>query len=84
MMHVNTMRLIIDDLELVGSSPIAAICASPWQPDPDSLQVLRVSSNFVFRFKHERVRRFLRLARCWEGPPLASGSLLAPGRSAGF
>jgi hypothetical protein len=62
MMHVNTMRLIIDDLELLGSSPIPATCASPWQPDPDSLQIFRVSSNFVFRFRHDGERRFLRFA----------------------
>jgi Ser/Thr protein kinase RdoA (MazF antagonist) len=62
MMHVNTMGLVIDDLERVGSCPIPDACASAWQPDAGSLQIFRVSSNFIFRFRQGGVSRFLRFA----------------------
>lgn len=62
MMHVKTMGLVIDDLERLGSCPIPAACAAAWEPDSDSLQIFRVSSNFVFRFRQAGVSRFLRFA----------------------
>ena len=61
MMHVNTMRLVVDDL-VRGSLDVPEACAARWEHDPGTLRYVRSSSSFVFRLRKAGRTRFLRLA----------------------
>lgn len=51
-------------------SPIADMVAVPWEPDPGSVRVFRVSANFVCVFRRQGVRCFLRFNTVDERDPV--------------
>jgi Ser/Thr protein kinase RdoA (MazF antagonist) len=62
MMRLSLMSNVDRMIDTSGSSPVAEQIIESWPHDSGSVRFFRSSANFVYVFRHDRKRRFLRFA----------------------
>src|SRR5687768_5846330 len=66
MMRLSVMSNVDRMIDASGSSPVAEQILEPWPHDSGSVRFFRSSANFVYVFRHDGKRRFLRFAESSE------------------
>ncbi len=66
MMRLSTIWSVDRTIDATGRSPVAEKIAARWAHDPASVRFFRSSANFLYIFRHDGKRRFLRFAHSSE------------------